>query len=72
LADVRAGSIETARNKQVIIHDEIPGLVSRFGRLLDRELRPMDLANEGEIGEVIAGAEEDAIKAGDWAAAPLL
>jgi len=72
LADVKAGSVETVKNNAVDIHKEIPGLVSRFGRLLEREFLPMNLAEEGEVGEAIAAAEEDALRAGHWAKAPQL
>ncbi|KAJ7460991.1 hypothetical protein B0H11DRAFT_2057680, partial [Mycena galericulata] len=70
LADVKAGSVETATNKQLDIHDEIPGLVRRFGQLLDREILPMNLAEEGEIGDAIAAIEKEAVRAGDWAKTP--
>ncbi|KAF7353654.1 putative lipoyltransferase 2, mitochondrial [Mycena venus] len=72
LADVKAGAVETVKNKEMDIHAEIPGLVARFGQMLEREFVPMNVAEEGEIGEAIAIAEEDALKAGDWANAPQL
>jgi len=72
LADVKAGSVETAKNKEVDIHEEIPGLLNRFGRLLERELLPMNLAQEGEVGEAIAAAEDDSMKAAECAKAPQL
>ncbi|KAJ6500554.1 hypothetical protein C8R45DRAFT_896694 [Mycena sanguinolenta] len=70
LADVKAGSVETVKGKEMNIDAEIPGLVARFGRMLEREFQPMNLAQEGEIGEAIAAAEDDALGAGDWAKAP--
>ncbi|KAJ6582855.1 hypothetical protein B0H10DRAFT_1834271 [Mycena sp. CBHHK59/15] len=72
LADVKAGSVETAQDKAVNIDEEIPGLVSRLGRTLDRDLLPMNLADEGEVGEYIAAAEAEALQAGDWEKAPRL
>lgn len=72
LADVKAGSVETAKSKEINIHEEIPGLLSTFGRLLEREFLPINLAQEGEIGEAIVAAEQAALKAGDWAKAPQL
>ncbi|KAJ6547010.1 hypothetical protein B0H19DRAFT_1074975 [Mycena capillaripes] len=72
LADVKAGSVETAKSREIDIHAEIPGLVSRFGRMLERGFLPMNLAEEGEVGEAIAAAEADAARAGDWAKAPKL
>jgi len=72
LLDVKAGSVETAKGKGLEIHEEIPGLVSRFGRMLERDFLPMNLAEEGEVGEAIAAAEDEALRAGDWAEAPRL
>ncbi|KAJ7090322.1 hypothetical protein B0H15DRAFT_922470 [Mycena belliarum] len=72
LADVKAGSVETATDKQVDIHGEIPGLLSRFGRMLEREFAPANLANEGAVGEAIATAEANALKEGEWARTPIL
>ncbi|KAJ7184313.1 hypothetical protein C8R46DRAFT_1172566 [Mycena filopes] len=48
----------------------LEGLVSRLGRMLDREFLPMRLAEEGEVGEAIVAAEKEALEAGDWAKAP--
>jgi len=39
--------------------------------MLQREFVPLDLAN-GELGELIAAAEANALTAGDWAKAPQL
>ncbi|KAJ7739639.1 hypothetical protein DFH07DRAFT_76045 [Mycena maculata] len=70
LADVKAGSVGTVKGQAIDIHGEIPGLLGSLGRMLDRELLPMNPAEEGEVGEAIAAAEEDALRAGDWAKAP--
>lgn len=72
LADVKAGSVESVIGKPVNIHEEIPGLLSRLGRMLERDFQPMNLADEGEVGEAIAVAEDNALRAGDWAEAPQL
>ncbi|KAG6876439.1 hypothetical protein C0992_012955 [Termitomyces sp. T32_za158] len=72
LQDVNAGSIETARSEALLVEDEIPGLVSRFGHLYERELTPMVLEDEGEIGEAIAALEEEAKRAGPWPKMPAL
>ncbi|KAJ6606443.1 hypothetical protein DFH09DRAFT_1120243, partial [Mycena vulgaris] len=72
LADVKAGTVEAVVGEEVDIHGEVPGLLSRFGRMLDREFLPMNLADEGEVGEAIAAAEDNALRAGDWAKAPHL
>ncbi|KAF7323174.1 Coatomer protein [Mycena chlorophos] len=63
LADVKAGSVESATGREgVDIHAEIPGLVSRFGNLLERDFQPLVPDNEGEIGELILEVEEEALK----------
>ncbi|KAG6891090.1 hypothetical protein C0995_014180 [Termitomyces sp. Mi166 len=72
LEGVNAGSIETARSKVVRVEDEVFGLVSRFGRLYEREVIPMVLKDEGEIGEAIARLEEEAKRAGSWPTTPTL
>ncbi|KAJ7221747.1 hypothetical protein GGX14DRAFT_430927, partial [Mycena pura] len=70
LADVKAGSVESAKTREMDIHAEIPALLSSLGRMLDRDFSPMNLADKGEIEKAIAGAEEDALKAGSWAMVP--
>ncbi|KAG6837892.1 hypothetical protein H0H93_013045 [Arthromyces matolae] len=72
LEGVDAGSIETAAqsSKAVNVAGEISGLVERFGRLYEREVVPIVLEDEGEIGEAIAGLEEEAIRAGSWLETP--
>ncbi|KAF8191403.1 hypothetical protein K438DRAFT_1830453 [Mycena galopus ATCC 62051] len=72
LADVKAGAVEIVKGKEMVIHAEIPGLLSRFGRLLDREFQPINVGEEGELGEAIVAAEEEALRAGDWAKGPQL
>ncbi|KAJ7063507.1 hypothetical protein C8F01DRAFT_1133297, partial [Mycena amicta] len=72
LSDVSAGSVENVKHTEVDIHAEIPGLLRRFGSLLERDFQPMNLQQEGEIGELIMAAEEDALKAGPWLSSPQL
>lgn len=72
LEGVNASSIETAQSEAVRVEDEIPGLVSRFGHLYEREMLPMVLEEEGEIGEAIATLEEEAKRAGPWPKMPTL
>ncbi|KAG6885529.1 hypothetical protein C0993_000525 [Termitomyces sp. T159_Od127] len=72
LEDVNAVSIETAQLKDVRVEDEISGLVSRFGHLYEREIMPMVLEAEGEIGKAIASLEEEAKRAGPWPKMPTL
>lgn len=71
LDDVKAGSIESATGKQVSIEGEIPGLVERFGRIFGRELVPMHLEAEGEIGTVISALEGEAERVGFWPHEPV-
>ncbi|KAG6857605.1 hypothetical protein H0H87_010173 [Tephrocybe sp. NHM501043] len=71
LVGVSAGSVETAQNKVLEVDNEISGLANRFGRLYDREVIPMKLEEEGEMGAAIAALEEEAIRAGSWATAPM-
>ncbi|KAJ7043132.1 hypothetical protein C8F04DRAFT_1073774 [Mycena alexandri] len=71
LADVHAGSVEGVKGREINVHREIPGLVSRVGRMLDREFLPINLAEEGEVGEAIVAAEKDALEGGAWAKAPV-
>ncbi|KAG5339898.1 hypothetical protein C0989_003045 [Termitomyces sp. Mn162] len=71
LEGVDAGSIETAQSEVIRMEDEVSGLVSRFGRLYEREVIPMVLEDEGELGEAIAELEREAKRAGPWPTAPL-
>ncbi|KAG6812062.1 hypothetical protein H0H92_004593 [Tricholoma furcatifolium] len=72
LSGVRAGSVETALSKAVDIDAEMDDLAGRFGRLYEREVIPMDISKEGEMGEAIALLETEAIQAGPWATVPKL
>ncbi|KAG5646046.1 hypothetical protein DXG03_004469 [Asterophora parasitica] len=70
LEGVSAGSVETAKDKDMHVEDEIPGLIGRFGRLYDREMVPMVPAQDGEIGEAIVEMEKEASNAGPWPTEP--
>ncbi|KAK7468626.1 hypothetical protein VKT23_003130 [Stygiomarasmius scandens] len=70
LADVKAGSIETATGVSVDLNAEIDGFVGRFGRAYGREMVQLDVDQEGEIGQEIRDVEEEAQRAGDWARKP--
>jgi lipoate-protein ligase B len=70
LKGVNAGSVESAKQAQVRVEDEIPGLVSRFGRVYGREMVEMNTRNEGEIGEAIEALEAEAEQAGPWSTQP--
>ncbi|KAF9015450.1 hypothetical protein BDQ17DRAFT_1295259 [Cyathus striatus] len=70
LDGVKAGSVETAVNKNVNVTAEIPALVETFGRTYEREMVEMRLEDEGEVGDVIANLEKEAIHAGSWPQTP--
>jgi lipoyl(octanoyl) transferase len=70
LGDVKAGSIEGAAGKMVTVEDVVPGMVTIFERIFERNFAKMDLGAVGEIGEAISAVEEEALKAGDWLIAP--
>ncbi|TFK34825.1 hypothetical protein BDQ12DRAFT_688914 [Crucibulum laeve] len=71
LDDVKAGCIAKAKNTQVNIEDEIPGLVNAFGRMYERDIVPIQLEQEGELGEAILEMEQEAERMGEWPHAPL-
>jgi lipoyl(octanoyl) transferase 2 len=71
LTDVRAGSIQSATGKSVLVEEEMPALVDTFGRLFERNMVPLDVENEGELGLAIKEVEAEAQQAGDWLRAPL-
>ncbi|KAF5374849.1 hypothetical protein D9758_000079 [Tetrapyrgos nigripes] len=70
LADVKAGSIESATKSAVQFDAEIPGLVERFGKVYGRDMIAMKSDKEGEIGEEIRAVEEETRLAGEWAKEP--
>lgn len=74
LEDVKAGCIAdasaTKTSKEITVEGEIPGLAERFGRMIGREMIPLNLALEPEIGQAIREMEEEAERAGDWSRAP--
>ncbi|EIW86364.1 lipoyltransferase [Coniophora puteana RWD-64-598 SS2] len=72
LADVRAACIADAAGKNVTVPDVVPDIVEVFGRTFDRDMEKLRLQSAGEIGEAIAGLEEEARAAGDCLPKPLL
>ncbi|KAF5377230.1 hypothetical protein D9615_006342 [Tricholomella constricta] len=70
LEGVNAGSVETAKDKEANVEDEIEGLVSRFGRLYEREMVRIGPEEGGEIGEAIANMEDEGLRAGAWPISP--
>lgn len=75
LEDVKAGCIANASTKRnsedVTVEGEIPGITERFGRAIGREMVPLDLSSDPQIGQAIQEVEAEAERAGDWPKAPL-
>jgi len=63
--------VETATAKSTGVEDEILGLISRFGRLYERDIVQMKLEDEGEIGEAITAVENEAARMGPWPTVPI-
>ncbi|KAF8167812.1 hypothetical protein B0H34DRAFT_645371 [Crassisporium funariophilum] len=70
LDNVTAGSIETKLQKPLSVDEEMLGLVSRFGKLFKRDMVPMELDKEGEIGQALLALEKESESAGTWLRAP--
>lgn len=70
LEGVNAGCMEVAKQEKVKVDEEIPGLVSRFERVYERDLVEIKLKDEGEVGEAIALMEAEAEQAGGWPISP--
>ncbi|KAF8221774.1 lipoyltransferase [Tricholoma matsutake] len=71
LVGVNAGCVEVSKGKRITVEDEIPGLVQRFGHMYERDLAPLKLEDEGEVGVMIAALEEETERAGDWHRVPI-
>ncbi|KAF4572539.1 LipB family protein [Pleurotus pulmonarius] len=70
LTDVKAGSIESAKGKEVTVEGEIPALVKMFGTVYQRDMLPLDVSQDEEIIREIANLEAEANVAGPWHRAP--
>ncbi|KAF8656394.1 hypothetical protein AX16_002579 [Volvariella volvacea WC 439] len=71
LHNIKAVSVESARGVNVNVDDEIPGFISRFARLLQRDIVPLE-SGEGEVEEALLALEKEAENAGNWSRAPAL
>ena len=75
LEDVKAACIADATQRlspsDVSVAGEIPGLAERLAHAFGRELVPLDVKTEPEIGQMIEEVEEEAWRAGDWPNVPL-
>ena len=71
LVGVKAGCVEASQGNRIKLEEEISGLVSRFGRIYERDLAPLKVEDEGETGAAITALEEEAELAGDWHKMPV-
>ncbi|CDO70903.1 hypothetical protein BN946_scf184829.g11 [Trametes cinnabarina] len=76
LEDVKAGCIANAVKPDVSpdsisVSKEIPGLVARFGRLYEREMLPLDIAELGQVEDVVREAEYVSRTQGPWHRTPV-
>jgi lipoyl(octanoyl) transferase len=58
LADVKAASIEGAAGKKLQVGVEVPGIVERFGRVMQRQMVPLDVGAD-ELGELVYALEQE-------------
>jgi len=58
LADVKAASIEGATGRNVQVGTEVPGIVERFGRVMERQMVPLDVGS-GELAELVYALEKE-------------
>ena len=70
LNDVRAGSVESKLDKDIVVEDEIPAMIQQFGEVFERKMVAMDPATQGQVGAAIIALEKEAAETGDWAKTP--
>jgi len=58
LADVKAASIESATGRKLDVGIEIPGIVARFGRVMERQMVPLEVGS-GELAELVFTLEQE-------------
>jgi len=58
LADVKAASVEGATGKKLQVGVEVPGIVERFGRVMQRQMVPLDVGAD-ELGELVYALEQE-------------
>jgi lipoyl(octanoyl) transferase len=61
LADVKAVSVECATGREVDVGMEIPGIVDRFGRVMERQMVPLEMGS-GELAELVYALEQESRK----------
>ncbi|KAI0006172.1 lipoyltransferase [Russula compacta] len=57
LADVKAASIEVATGRNLEVGIEVPGIVERFGRVMERQMVPLEVRS-GELAELVYTLEQ--------------
>lgn len=76
LPDVKATCIADASKKvpadKIVMLDEMTGLAQRLGHAFEREVVPLDLHADAEVGQAIREIELEAEEAGEWAKYPIL
>jgi len=58
LADVKAASIERATGRALDVGMEVPGIVERFGRVMERQMVPLEVGS-GELAELVYTLEQE-------------
>jgi lipoyl(octanoyl) transferase 2 len=58
LADVKAASVECATGRTVDVGMEVPGIVDRFGRVMERQMVPLEMGS-GELADLVYTLEQE-------------
>jgi lipoate-protein ligase B len=58
LADVKAVSVECATGRKVDVGMEVPGIVDRFGRVMERQMVPLEMGS-GPLAELVHTLEQE-------------
>jgi lipoyl(octanoyl) transferase 2 len=58
LADVKAASIEGATSSEQEVGMEVPGVVERFGRVMERQMVPLELGS-GKLAELVYTLDQE-------------
>jgi lipoyl(octanoyl) transferase 2 len=58
LEDVKAVSIEDATAKRLEVGLEVPGIVERFGRVMQRQMVPLDVGTD-DLGKLVYALEQE-------------
>jgi lipoate-protein ligase B len=58
MADVKAVSVEHATGRKMDVGREVPGVVDRFGRVMERQMVPLEMGS-GELAELVYTLEQE-------------